>query len=290
MTEPGASDPDFLLPELLAWARDHRAILERIVEELLLVGAWPSPTALTRELSRHGQPVAVRSLMFGTPRPFGFVETNPERVVLLIFGLRMTQAAGALLSGFYEVLSLARERYTSEAVKPVVTRRDVAQRVSPGGPYLTALSEILLREAPFLGSGTGGAADEWDREVTEDVVRYWEAQDIEGYLRTRAEELRISPPLAPPVVLLEAETEEDQRVEAAPDGHDIFICHASEDKDAVARPLASALAALGYSIWLDESELVIGESLNESIENGLANCQFGVVILKIGRASCRERV
>jgi hypothetical protein len=280
VSEPELSDPDFLLPDLTAWARDHRSILERIVDKLLLTGAWPSPTGLTRELSRQGQPVAVRSLMFGTPRPLGFVETNPERVVLLVFGLRMTGAANDLLSGFYEVVSLARERYSSEAAKPVVTRRDVAQRVSHGDTYVTALSEILLREAPFFGSGTGVAVEEWEREVTEDIVRYWEAQDIEGYLRTRAEELRISPP-SRPVVLSEAdnETEEARQGEDAPDTHDVFICHASEDKDAVARPLAAALAALGYSTWLDESELVIGESLNESIEDSLAHCQFGVVIL-----------
>ena len=36
---------------------------------------------------------------------------------------------------------------------------------------------------------------------------------------------------------------------------DTFICHASEDKEAIARPLHEALAKLGVRSWLDESEI-----------------------------------
>ena len=43
--------------------------------------------------------------------------------------------------------------------------------------------------------------------------------------------------------------------------HDFFICHASEDKDAVARPLAEELQSRGFSVWYDEFELDVGDSL-----------------------------
>lgn len=36
---------------------------------------------------------------------------------------------------------------------------------------------------------------------------------------------------------------------------DVFISHASEDKDAVALPLRNALAELGVTVWLDKTEL-----------------------------------
>jgi hypothetical protein len=37
---------------------------------------------------------------------------------------------------------------------------------------------------------------------------------------------------------------------------DRSISHASEDKEAVARPLAMALSGRGYVVWYDEFELV----------------------------------
>ena len=63
------------------------------------------------------------------------------------------------------------------------------------------------------------------------------------------------------------------------DAHDVFICHASEDKDDVARPLLAALTTRGWSGWLDELELTLGDSLSGGIEAALARSRFGIVIL-----------
>lgn len=60
---------------------------------------------------------------------------------------------------------------------------------------------------------------------------------------------------------------------------DIFICYASEDKDSFARPLAKELEARGLKVWFDEFTLRIGDSLRRSIDKGLANTRYGVVIL-----------
>ncbi|HEY8543525.1 MAG TPA: toll/interleukin-1 receptor domain-containing protein, partial [Acidimicrobiales bacterium] len=60
---------------------------------------------------------------------------------------------------------------------------------------------------------------------------------------------------------------------------DFFICHAHEDKAAVARPLQQLLEARGHSVWLDETELTVGDSLRRCIDHGLANCRFGIVVL-----------
>lgn len=60
---------------------------------------------------------------------------------------------------------------------------------------------------------------------------------------------------------------------------DVFISHASEDKSAVAIPLAEALHQRGVSAWLDKAELRIGESLRRRIDQGLAASRFAVVIL-----------
>jgi len=60
---------------------------------------------------------------------------------------------------------------------------------------------------------------------------------------------------------------------------DAFISHASEDKEAIARPLAMKLIKQGLRVWFDESSLVVGDSLRSSIDNGLRNSRFGIVIL-----------
>jgi hypothetical protein len=61
--------------------------------------------------------------------------------------------------------------------------------------------------------------------------------------------------------------------------HDVFVSHASEDKDSVARPLARALVEGGWTAWLDELEMTIGDSLSRRIDEALSHSRFGVVIL-----------
>jgi hypothetical protein len=67
---------------------------------------------------------------------------------------------------------------------------------------------------------------------------------------------------------------------AGPEGyHDAFISHASEDKESVARPLAEKLTNRGFTIWYDEFQLKVGDSLRRSIDRGLASSRFGIVVL-----------
>ncbi len=60
---------------------------------------------------------------------------------------------------------------------------------------------------------------------------------------------------------------------------DVFICHASEDKQEVAKPLADLLRNRDFEVWYDEYALKLGDSLAQKIDEGLANCRFGVVVL-----------
>jgi hypothetical protein len=60
---------------------------------------------------------------------------------------------------------------------------------------------------------------------------------------------------------------------------DAFISHASEDKDNFVRPLASALRELGANTWYDEFSLKLGDSLSGSIDRGLAESRYGIVVI-----------
>lgn len=66
---------------------------------------------------------------------------------------------------------------------------------------------------------------------------------------------------------------------AAPDDWDVFLCHASEDKHEIARPLYAHLESCGIRCWLDEAEIAWGESLLSKIQEGISRSRFVLIIL-----------
>lgn len=70
---------------------------------------------------------------------------------------------------------------------------------------------------------------------------------------------------------------EAERADMRP--YDVFVCHASPDKDEIVRPLALALVERGLAVWYDELELRIGSNLRQTIDDGLTRSRFGVVVL-----------
>ena len=61
--------------------------------------------------------------------------------------------------------------------------------------------------------------------------------------------------------------------------YDFFISHASEDKDDFVRPLAEALVEAGCNVWYDETMLKPGDSLRRSIDKGLVDSRYGIVVI-----------
>lgn len=106
--------------------------------------------------------------------------------------------------------------------------------------------------------------------------------DLGGYSGTVKHNVRVLPgelPTAKQRLPLVQET--NLYVVAQDEGkeYDVFISHASEDKDAVVRPLATALQNKGIRVWYDEFEMRIGDSLRRKIDQGLANSRFGIVVI-----------
>lgn len=61
--------------------------------------------------------------------------------------------------------------------------------------------------------------------------------------------------------------------------YDVFISHASEDKKDFVEPLAEALKEAGINIWYDSYEIGWGNSIRQSIDKGLINSRFCIVVL-----------
>jgi len=61
--------------------------------------------------------------------------------------------------------------------------------------------------------------------------------------------------------------------------YDVFISYASEDNEDFVRPLANRLQEEGVRVWYDRIILKVGDSLNRSINAGLARSRFGIVVV-----------
>jgi broad specificity phosphatase PhoE len=60
---------------------------------------------------------------------------------------------------------------------------------------------------------------------------------------------------------------------------DVFISHASEDTETVARPLAESLKRRELRVWYDEHSLSVGDGLRRTIDDALTKAEFGVVVV-----------
>ncbi len=108
-------------------------------------------------------------------------------------------------------------------------------------------------------------------------------QGLQGQVRSSA---RILPSLLPelrevPLSSIPSLVQDDLSVDS-PDSrkeYDVFISHASEDKEVIVRPLAQALVSENLRVWYDEFELRIGDSLRRKIDRGLAKSRVGLVVL-----------
>ena len=98
-------------------------------------------------------------------------------------------------------------------------------------------------------------------------------------LPTAMPEMRISRQPSLQSIIRDTVDAEPETSEANADEYDLFISHATEDKEGIVRGLVTALRERGVDVWYDEFELRIGDSLRRKIDQGLARSRFGLVIV-----------
>jgi hypothetical protein len=76
-----------------------------------------------------------------------------------------------------------------------------------------------------------------------------------------------------------ANPKSNDRVDEEASEWDIFISHASEDKESFVHPLAEELTRRGLRVWYDKFTLRLGDSLRAKIDYGLRYSRFGAVVL-----------
>jgi hypothetical protein len=95
-----------------------------------------------------------------------------------------------------------------------------------------------------------------------------------SFSRADIEKLIPTEPEASPAPKPDGETGRNRAME-----WDVFISHASEDKEDFVRPLADSLRRAGLSVWYDEFTLKVGDSLRRSIDHGLAKSRYGIAVI-----------
>lgn len=60
--------------------------------------------------------------------------------------------------------------------------------------------------------------------------------------------------------------------------YDVFISYANEDK-AFVQQLVSALKTQGLTVWYDEGQLRVGDSMLRQLEDGLEHSEYFVVVV-----------
>lgn len=61
--------------------------------------------------------------------------------------------------------------------------------------------------------------------------------------------------------------------------YDVFVSHASEDKEDFVDEFCSKLNALNIKVWYDTMSIKWGDSLRTKIDDGLRNSKYGVVVI-----------
>lgn len=64
-----------------------------------------------------------------------------------------------------------------------------------------------------------------------------------------------------------------------PDLRHIFLCHAWDDRQGVARELCDLLVARNVSVWFSENDIGLGEPFLRAIDKGLAKSRIGLVLV-----------
>ncbi|WP_234461999.1 toll/interleukin-1 receptor domain-containing protein [Pedobacter segetis] len=70
-----------------------------------------------------------------------------------------------------------------------------------------------------------------------------------------------------------------EKLAVLPDLRDVFLCHAWDDRQGIAKQLHDLLESNGVSVWFSEKDVTLGVPLMRAIDKGLANSRIGLVLV-----------
>ncbi|MFL5481248.1 MAG: toll/interleukin-1 receptor domain-containing protein [Gemmatimonadaceae bacterium] len=70
-----------------------------------------------------------------------------------------------------------------------------------------------------------------------------------------------------------------EKLATVPDLRDVFLCHAWDDRQGVAKELHDLLESRGVKVWFSEKDVGLGVPLLRAIDKGLAHSRVGIVLV-----------
>lgn len=183
-----------------------------------------------------------------------FENDKSKRIIQIQSSITKTTSASTLQSKLRDI-----QRCSDEIARAQGKKADISKKVADKNNQLMRAQADLQRE------------QETERRRSEEAQMRREAEALK-HQRLITQELALQKQLAHDVPKLAEYLVADVEF-------DVFISHASEDKDDFVRPLAAELSGRGIRVWYDESTLKVGDSLRRKIDQGLARSRYGVVVL-----------
>jgi hypothetical protein len=165
------------------------------------------------------------------------------------------------------------QRKQNEIAKIQVKRADFHKKLTDKDGRLLKFKQDLLKEEDKERKKQA-LVDDRERKKLADLEKRKQKEQLDFQKKLQAETQNTVK------LTTAAEMAVENSQSSQPDTeYDLFISHASEDKDEFVRPLAETLENMGVKVWYDEFTLRVGDSLRKSIDHGLVKSRFGTVIL-----------
>ena len=274
---------------------EHRKLLQAICAYWCKFKKWPRATDFIVDYLPHGNAYILASQM---PHFFRRREDleEPDKEVAFRMTLDAIIEAGNADNVFpllAEIIGAICGLYAeSEGRKTSISAEEVAERL-PKQPVADVLRVGLLLQ--FHNQYFGISVDDtpqgsWVARPAKECLDFMEWTTFEDLWRNRKRAETMEDwmyPISEGDVLEEGPLESDGessrggtvKAKKSKETWDVFISHASEDKRDFVEPLANKLKALGLRVWYDKFVLKLGDSLLATIDAGLAQSRFGVVVL-----------
>ncbi|RJY13013.1 toll/interleukin-1 receptor domain-containing protein [Parashewanella spongiae] len=164
------------------------------------------------------------------------------------------------------------DRKNNEITQAQIKKADLHKKLSDKEGKLLKLKQDLLKEEEKERKKQA-VIEERERKKLLDLEKRQQREQL-AHQRNLQAEISVTKAMA-----LNVNSSINTTMALPDTEYDLFISHASEDKDEFVRPLAETLENMGVKVWYDEFTLKVGDSLRKSIDHGLVKSKFGTVIL-----------